>query len=555
VAQPLLGGFYEVDKKRAQPCPYVSFSVTLANHMHDEPLHNQKKKPTSGYAYVAVLFLIVVLGAYLRFSTLGGRSLWADEFATWHVSRMPLGESLRWQPELTKPPLYQLCLRLITHEAHPSEWLLRLPAALAGVLTIPAAYLLACMMTCRRTALSLAALLAVNLTQIDYSQEARPYSMLVLGAILSMWAFLKLCQQPDWQRGALYAVISALTFHTHYLGVFVIVAHAAWWIVVNLARRQVIKPVIFIFSWSLLGLLCAPILIHCLRTKTSTTQGLGWIEPITWSASIGVLTSITSEAAWIWLVLTPTILLYMVKHCKHLFSKNHQAHTTTTERLPTSQDSISPAAHFLVSNETTTADGILISWFAFSFLGLVAISLLGQPSMLVRYALPATVPVLLWPLTIVRRWHRNAPVVVTLIFVVGTAPDWITHSWHVEPGFRELAAFVQNHVDPVADRVALVIDNTTFPDWEDVERLPLAYYPITGHRVREIELNPDGRPKRDNLFQETSPIYLIVFRSNPLTIAQNVGATIAPINVGGASYNQLLFSPYRLAKLLPKNDT
>ncbi len=506
--------------------------------MQNAPLNPQESRSTMTHAHIAVLLIIVVVGAYLRFLSLGERSLWADEFATWHVSRMPLLESFYWQPEQNNTPLYQLFLRLLSSEAHPPEWILRLPAAIAGALAIPAVYLLARMMTCRNTALSLAALLAINRLQIDYSQEARPYSLLVLGTILCTWAFLKLWQQPSWWRGAMYAVMGALSFYSHYLSVFVIAAHAMWWSVTMLVGRKVTRPSIFVFSWGLLGMLCAPMLIHCLRTRTATAQGLGWIEPITWSSTISVLTSITLEAAWVLLVLAPTLVIYVARLIWPLFKRKGSAYTPTPRGLK-------HAAH----DDGSEPEGLLVSWFAFSFLGLVVISLLAQPAMLARYALPAAVPALLCPLLMARRFHHNAPIFLALIFVVGTAPDWITRSWQVEPGFREMTAYVQEYVDSDTNSVALVIDNTTFPAWEDVERLPLAYYPVAGHQIREIQLDQDGRPKRFDVFHESRPLYLIVFRSNPYAIAQYVGAEVMPIQVNGSSFDQLLFSPYRLAKL------
>ncbi len=49
----------------------------------------------AGLALAAmVLIVLMVLGGYLRFVGLGTRSLWLDEFSTWHVSRIDLRKSL-----------------------------------------------------------------------------------------------------------------------------------------------------------------------------------------------------------------------------------------------------------------------------------------------------------------------------------------------------------------------------------------------------------------------------------------------------------------------------
>jgi hypothetical protein len=143
-------------------------------------------------AEVIALAAILVLAAYLRFDALGARSLWLDEFSTWHVSRLPLGQSLTWGPELTIPPLYQLLLRLLSPDPHPDEWVLRFPAAVAGLGAVAAAWWLGRTVAGAAAGCALAALMACNPLQIEYSREARPYSLLVLGCVLSTAAWYRL---------------------------------------------------------------------------------------------------------------------------------------------------------------------------------------------------------------------------------------------------------------------------------------------------------------------------------------------------------------------------
>ncbi len=537
--------------------------------MHDVQPKTCETKPSLRCASVIALVLIIGVGAYVRFSTLGERSLWADEFATWHVSQMPLGESLKWQPELTKPPLYQLCLRLLTDEARPPEWMLRLPAAIAGVLSVLVAYLLGRMISGRMTGFALAMMLAVNLLQIQYSQEARPYSLLVLGTMLSTWTFLLMLRRPSLWRSTIYAVVSALSFHAHYLTLLTIMAHAMWWVVVKLLGGRSTRPGVFVFGWSLLGALCTPMTLHFLRTSQSATQGLDWIEPISWSSSMDVMASLTFGSSWVWPVLVPALIIYIVLCFQHVRACGWNKQAALLHMHATSRDHLSPQAHEVLNDDTRAEgprglkpsahfdkeidawfhEGFIFIWLAVSFLGLVVMSVLGQPAMLDRYALPAAVPAILGPLMIARRFHRNAPVILAALFVVGTLPDLITLPWRIEPGFRELAASVQENVDPDTDQVALVIDNTTFPGWEDAERLPLMYYPIEGHHIREVRLDGRGHPINDDLFKGEGHVYVILFRSDPHSIAEDVGVKIVPIELNGSWYDQLLFSPYRLAKL------
>lgn len=166
--------------------------------------------------YLTLLVLLVLGGAYIRIEGLGDRSLWRDELCTWHVSRMPLLESLAWGPELTKPPLYQFALRVLTRDPHPSEAMLRFPAASCGILAILAGWWLGRLAGGRRVGIVVAAACAFSGLQIYYSQEGRPYSMLLLGCALSTGLWYRLVTDGRCRYFITYVVVAALTLHAHY---------------------------------------------------------------------------------------------------------------------------------------------------------------------------------------------------------------------------------------------------------------------------------------------------------------------------------------------------
>jgi len=191
---------------------------------------------------VAALAGLVLLGAYLRFDGLGARSLWLDEFCTWHVSRMELNESLRWEPELTIPPLYQLTLRALSVSSHPPEWLLRLPAAGCGILTILAAFWLGKELCSVVAGCALAALVACNALQLDFGQEARSYSMLVLGCTVSFTLWYRLATRSKGVDFCGYVVVTTLTFYAHFLVVLTILAQLGWWVLVRSRASRISDP-------------------------------------------------------------------------------------------------------------------------------------------------------------------------------------------------------------------------------------------------------------------------------------------------------------------------
>lgn len=180
---------------------------------------------------LVALLAIMLLGAALRFYGLGVQSLWADELASWDfseqdtVSRVIKGD--------TQPPLYFLILHLWQWIFGESEWALRLPSALAGWLCIPAIYLLGKRLYSEREGLMAALFLAVLWAPIYFSQEARPYSMLILLSILTSYfwwdAMLGLRYRGELlvREAALYVVCAVLCAYLHYFGLLLVALQAA----------------------------------------------------------------------------------------------------------------------------------------------------------------------------------------------------------------------------------------------------------------------------------------------------------------------------------------
>jgi 4-amino-4-deoxy-L-arabinose transferase-like glycosyltransferase len=79
-----------------------------------------------------------------------------------------------------------------------SDGWLRIPAVLAGALTLPLVYQLGRRLLGRAEGVLLMLLLAVAPFHVRYSQEARPYALLVLGAVLAAYALWRLRATGRW---------------------------------------------------------------------------------------------------------------------------------------------------------------------------------------------------------------------------------------------------------------------------------------------------------------------------------------------------------------------
>src|SRR5262249_26704522 len=122
---------------------------------------------------------ISVLGAVLRFATLGLQSYHPDEIVT--VNRIrprSFGGSMSAVASSeSTPPLYYALAWVWAQLFGTAEVGLRSLSALAGVATVPIAYLLGAELRGRRAGIAAAALVAVNPMLLWYSQEGRAYAL------------------------------------------------------------------------------------------------------------------------------------------------------------------------------------------------------------------------------------------------------------------------------------------------------------------------------------------------------------------------------------------
>ncbi|MCR4406249.1 MAG: glycosyltransferase family 39 protein [Anaerolineae bacterium] len=156
---------------------------------------------------------ILVMGAFLRLLLLGHQSLWLDEAFSVIIARRDWGQIIVSTAQDTMPPLYYFVLRAFL-ALGDGEFVVRLPSALWGMVTIPLLYALGRRLFSEKVGLMSALLLAVNPFHIFYSQEARMYSQLGFCTLLSAFFFLRAWQEGkkrDWLSFALSTVAALYT--------------------------------------------------------------------------------------------------------------------------------------------------------------------------------------------------------------------------------------------------------------------------------------------------------------------------------------------------------
>ncbi|MCW3025403.1 MAG: rane protein-like protein [Solirubrobacterales bacterium] len=192
------------------------------------------------------LAALTLLAAALRLSTLGLQSFWFDEaFTPVHVLHSSLSATLRAVGRTeNSPPLWYLLEWVDWRVLGDGEVALRLPSALAGIATVPVAWMIGRELAGRRAAILAAALVAVNPLLVWYSQEARVYGLFVLMAALAMLCFLRAEREPTRGNLAAFAATASLALLTHYFAVFLLIGMALWLVLAPGPARARRRPVL-----------------------------------------------------------------------------------------------------------------------------------------------------------------------------------------------------------------------------------------------------------------------------------------------------------------------
>lgn len=169
---------------------------------------------------------LTVLAAVLRFATLGVQSYHHDEIVTAsRILRAGFGHAMSAVNfSESTPPLYYAVAWVWTQVTGTGEWGMRSLSAVAGVATVPVAYLLGAELRGRRAGLWTAALVAVNPMLLWYSQEARAYALVVLLGTVSFLFALRAMRSGERRDFLWWGLFSGLAVATHYFAVFPIVA-------------------------------------------------------------------------------------------------------------------------------------------------------------------------------------------------------------------------------------------------------------------------------------------------------------------------------------------
>jgi 4-amino-4-deoxy-L-arabinose transferase-like glycosyltransferase len=131
---------------------------------------------------------IIVIGGLLRVYRIDALPLWLDEAFTYYASSLPISDLASFKADL-HPPIFYLIEKCILFFGR-TEFILRIGPAVLGTASISVVYLLSRQFVNPLAGLVSAALLATSSTHIEYSQEARDYTLLFLALAVASYGLI-----------------------------------------------------------------------------------------------------------------------------------------------------------------------------------------------------------------------------------------------------------------------------------------------------------------------------------------------------------------------------
>ncbi|MFZ0926001.1 MAG: glycosyltransferase family 39 protein [Halobacteriota archaeon] len=226
------------------------------------------------------MLAIVIIGLFLRVYCLGASNLFVDEAVSIYIAKLSLSQLLQTQAQLDlNPPLYAFVLHYWMVLFGDSEFSVRFLSVVFGTLAIPMTFVVGRQLFDEEVGLLGALILAVSSFNVQFSQTARMYSLMLLLALLSMYFFLSFLRRNTLSISVGYVLATTLLLYTHVYGVFVLLAQNIYLIgLFLLATEKIVRLRQWIVLQAIVvGLFAAwiPVLV----SHITVVQSGFWVPP------------------------------------------------------------------------------------------------------------------------------------------------------------------------------------------------------------------------------------------------------------------------------------
>jgi uncharacterized membrane protein len=290
-----------------------------------------------------LLAVLLLIGADFRFTGIGRQSVWLDEYWTLYLATgrgnqlfdLPNNAIIDSPPDVgftaapapwriwtglsttTHPPLYMLALRAWVDVFGDSDAAIRSLSAVCSLLAVVVIFFLAERIAGAFAGICAAGIMGFSPSQIDFSQSARPYTLLVLLALLLATGLICVQQSgPTRLRLLWLAVATCALALTHYFSIGVTAAALLYAVfcLSGKARKRAAAAI-------LLGLLVAalawgPELVlmrHAMKLYANFYKLPNATWPWLWRAAITTPAQLFLGGDWSWQSALPiAVLVYLM---------------------------------------------------------------------------------------------------------------------------------------------------------------------------------------------------------------------------------------------------
>ncbi|MDO9390455.1 MAG: glycosyltransferase family 39 protein [bacterium] len=403
---------------------------------------------------MVMFWLVLGLAAWLRFLGIGSKSLWYDEAWSVALAAVDLKTAVILVKGQIYPPLYQILLHFWLLLFGTSETAARSLSAVFGIASVAALYNLTVRISGRRTALVAALILAVSPFHVEYSQEARGYSLLVLLSLLSFDLLLVWLDEHKWMTGTAYAAFTALCLYTHPYGFLIPLSQSLIWIFHLIEEKK--HPGKELLWWlglgSAIALLFLPVLPVFLRAAGEVSRNFWIRRPDYWDIW-NTLKYFLGQSLWSLVSLGLTVLLGLL-------------------------------SMLIYEGEHRFRAKIYLAWWWLPILAAFAFSSLAFSVYQIKYLIFASIPLyLLAAEGIAKLEHRTARIIMVLLIAASSVQPLL--AYYQKPKIEEWRGtvnYIKSRQAP-KDMVLIYQEN----DYDDMSLALSYYYAPDSSKVTEVE--------------------------------------------------------------------
>ena len=230
------------------------------------------------------LAMLVGFAAALRLYGLDRWSLWLDETVQYAYAVTPFGELYKAMDAFAAPLSLELSHAFVQLGLDQTGAMLRMPSAILGVATVVIVYFLGNELFCRRVAWFSVLVACVMPVLVVYSQEYRPYSLLIFLTVVSAWLLAAALRtnEPAWWW--VFAGSTILNLYTHFVALSALAGLAVFAvasILFEVQQGRPVKPLIAsaIMAFGIIVIAYVPALPRLARLLESEAKAMGGPGP------------------------------------------------------------------------------------------------------------------------------------------------------------------------------------------------------------------------------------------------------------------------------------